>query len=199
MRATSIIIRTAVAAATLTAAVTVVAIGTTATASAQGRTVVGNFCLSEHLFCMSAGLDGQTPVEGYGVSSSAGTCAKPPATTDPPAGPQYCVPSGTGLLALRPGTYWFAVNDDQSKHNFTLRSCPWSTSPCIGSNPANVSETQLTDIATVYTQPVTVKMDLQPGWYRLYCDSDSPVNHENAGMYVDIEVGGAGPVDSNGS
>lgn len=46
---------------------------TTTTASAQGRTIEGNFCLNEHVFCMSAGLDGQTPVEGYGVSNYSGS------------------------------------------------------------------------------------------------------------------------------
>jgi hypothetical protein len=175
-------------------AVGAVAVFTTATASAQGRTIEGNFCLGQRLFCMSAGLEGQTPVEGYGVSNSEGTCAKPPATTDPPAGPQYCVPSGTGLLTLRPGTYWIAVNDDQNNHNFSLRSCPGSTSPCTETNPDETSEQAITDIATVYTAPVTIKVNLKPGWYRLFCDSDVPVVHEHAGMYVDIEVGGVGQV-----
>ncbi len=177
---------------TTLATVGAIAAYTTATASAQGRTIVGNFCLGDHLFCMSAGLDGQTPVEGYGVSNSEGTCAKPPATDD--AGPQYCVPSGTGLLTLRPGTYWITVNDDQNNHNFSLRSCPGSTSPCTDTNPDKTSEQAITDIATVYTEPVTIKVNLKPGWYRLFCDSDSPVVHENAGMYVDIEVGGVGQV-----
>ena len=41
---------------TTLATVGAVAAYTTATASAQGRTIEGNFCLGEHLFCMSAGL-----------------------------------------------------------------------------------------------------------------------------------------------
>jgi hypothetical protein len=163
-----------------------------AAASAQGRTIDSAFCLNEHLFCLSAGLDGQTPVEGYGVSNGAGTCAPPPATTDPPAGPGYCVPSGTGLLTLRPGTYWISVLDDQAKHNFALRSCPWSTSPCTDTNPATTTETAITGIPEVDSQPVTIKVHLQPGWYRLFCQADAPVDHENAGMYIDIEVGGVG-------
>jgi hypothetical protein len=168
----------------------------TATASAhdrtQGRTMEANFCLSEHLFCISAGLEGQRPAEGYGVDGNAGTCAKPPATTNPPAGPQYCVPSETGFLRLRPGTYWIRAFDDMNNHNFSLRSCQGSRLPCTESNPDATAEQTITDIATVYTQPVTVKVDLKPGWYRLFCDSDSPVVHEKAGMYVDFEVDGDG-------
>ncbi len=167
-----------------------------ATASAQGRTIDGNFCLSEHLFCLSAGLDGQ-PVEGYGVDGNGGKCAKPPAdlTANPPTGPQYCVPSGTGLLILRPGTYWIAVNDDQNNHSFSLRSCPGSASPCTDTNPDAISPEQaITGIFDTYTEPVTIKVNLKHGWYRLFCASDVPVDHEAAGMYVDIEVGGVGQV-----
>ena len=89
---------------TTLAAVGAIAAYTTATASAQGRTIEGNFCLGVHLFCMSAGLDGQPAVEGYGVDGNGGICKAPPPTSrTPPAGPAYCVPSGTGLLRLRPG------------------------------------------------------------------------------------------------
>jgi hypothetical protein len=186
---------------------------TTATASAQeGRTIEGNFCLSDHLFCMSAGLDGQTPVEGYGVDGNGGTCAKPPATTEPPAGPQYCVPSGTGHLTLRPGTYWINVDDPLNSHNFELRSCPGSTTPC---GPGQGSEQALTPVcnddpanpdvfkcSTTSPYPETaandivntVKIVLKHGTYRLFCDAQKPVVHELAGMYVDIEVGGVGQV-----
>ncbi len=168
----------------------------TATASAgpptppppPGHTIEGHFCLGEYLFCISAQLDGRTKVEGYGVSGNAGTCAKPPATAD--AGPQYCVPSETGFLGLTPGKYWFKLYDDQNNHNFELRSCPGSKLPCTASNPDATSEQELTDIATVYTAPVTTQLELKPGWYRLFCDSNSPVVHENAGMYIDVEVGG---------
>lgn len=165
-----------------------------ATASAQGRTITAGFCLQQHLFCMSAALEGQTPVEGYGVSNGAGACAAPPATTDPPAGPQYCVPSGTGLLTILPGTYWISVLDDQSKHNLALRSCPWSLSPCTESNPAVTDDAELTTVPGVDTDPVTIKVDLQPGWYRLHCQADAPVDHEAAGMYIDIDVRGTGEV-----
>jgi hypothetical protein len=175
---------------TTVGAVAAVAAFTTATASAHGhgRTINGSFCLTEHLFCMSAGLEGKTPVEGYGVDGNAGACAKPPGTVDPPSGPQYCVPSETGLLEVKAGTYWISVFDDQNNHNFSLRSCPWSSLPCTELNPDAVSEQALTDIGTVYAEPVRTKVDLKPGWYRLFCDSDSPVVHEKAGMFVDIEV-----------
>ena len=129
------------------------------------------------------------------VDGKGGTCAKPPATTDPPAGPQYCVPSGTGVLTIRPGIYWISVDDPLNSHNFELRSCPGSTSPCSDTNPDAISEQQITDIATIYTDPVTIKVNLKPGWYRLFCDATVPVIHEPRGMYIDIEVGGAGQVD----
>jgi hypothetical protein len=198
---------------TTLAAVGAVAAYMTATASAdQGRTIVGNFCLSDHLFCISAGLDGQTPVEGYGVDGNGGVCAKPPGDPSVPSGPQYCVPSGTGLLTIRPGTYWISVDDPLNSHNFELRSCPGSTAPC---GPGQGSEQQLTPVCnddpanpdvfkcstttpypeTAATEIVkTVKLDLKPGTYRLFCDAQKPVVHEAAGMYVDIEVGGIGQV-----
>jgi hypothetical protein len=163
-----------------------------ASASAQGRTIEADFCLSQHLFCMSAGLSGQSPVEGYGVDGNGGICHKPPDTTDPLGGPEYCVPSGTGLLMLRPGQYWLSAFDDQNKHNFSLRSCPGSTTPCTSTNPNATAEYAITDIATVYSDPVTITVNLKPGWYRIFCDSDSPVVHETAGMYVDFEVTGVG-------
>jgi hypothetical protein len=167
----------------------------TATAAAQGRTIEGNFCLGQHLFCMSAGLDGQTPVEGYGVDGNGGTCATPQTPPNPDVGPEHCVPSGAGLLTLRPGTYWIAVNDDQAKHNFALRSCPGSTSPCSDTNPDRTNDGQaITGLAETYDKPVTIKVNLKHGWYRLFCQSDNPVDHEAAGMYIDIEVGGVGQV-----
>jgi hypothetical protein len=180
---------------TTLATVGAIAAYTTATASADGRTIVGNFCLSDHLFCMSAGLDGQTPVENYGVSNGEGTCAPPPATDD--SGPGFCVPNPDRVpLVLRPGTYWITVTDDQTKHNFALRSCPGSTSPCTDTNPdATSADGQaITLVPFSSPDPVTMPFNLKPGWYRLYCQSDNPVDHEAAGMYVDIEVGGVGQV-----
>ncbi|HET7044026.1 MAG TPA: hypothetical protein VFI37_04180 [Gaiellaceae bacterium] len=195
---------------TTRAAVGVMAASTTATASAdQGRTIVGAFC-SGHLFCISAGLNGQTPVEGYGVDGNGGVCAKPPGDPGIPSGPQYCVPSGTGLLSIRPGTYWITVDDPLNSHNFELRSCAGSTTPC---GPGRGTEQELTPICnddpanadvfkcsatspypeTAATEIVkTAKLQLKPGWYRLFCDAKKPVVHEAAGMYIDIEVGGEG-------
>jgi hypothetical protein len=195
------------------AAVGAVAALTTAPASAQGRTIEGNFCLNDgRLFCMSAGLDGQTPVEGYGVDGNGGVCAKPPGDPSVPSGPQYCVPSGTGQLTITPGTYWITVDDPLNTHNFELRSCPGSTAPC---GPDQGSELQLTPVcnddpanpdvfkcsaANPFPENATtdfvrtVKLELKPGTYRLFCDAQKPVVHENAGMYVDIRVGGVGQV-----
>ncbi|MGH3025214.1 MAG: hypothetical protein ACRDLR_02060, partial [Gaiellaceae bacterium] len=135
----------AVALTTL-AAVGAMAAYATATASADrgNRTIMGNFCLGgDRLFCISAGLDGQTPVEGYGVDGNGGVCAKPPGDLNIPSGPQYCVPSGTGLLTIRPGTYWITVDDPLNTHNFEFRSCPGSTTPC---GPNQGSELQLTPV-----------------------------------------------------
>jgi hypothetical protein len=199
----------------LVAALVVLAVTASPAAAHEGhgRRIQGGFCLNDHLFCISASVDGQTAVQGYGVDGNGGTCAKPPATVDPPAGPQYCVPSGTGLLKIRPGTYWITVDDTLNSHNFELRSCPGSTTACgpgMGSapteltpvcndDPANADvfkcstanpfpETAANDIV------VTLKIKLKPGTYRLFCDAVKPVVHENAGMYVDIRVGGVGRV-----
>ncbi len=195
----------------LLAAIGAVAACSVATASAQGRTIEGNFCLNEHLFCISAGLDGQTPpAEGYGIDGNGGLCKAPPPTSGPPpTGPGYCVPSGTGLLTLRPGTYWVTVDDPLNGHNFELRSCPGSTVACA---PNMGPEQELTPVCNddlanpdVFNCPTntptagneivkTVKITLKPGWYRLFCDAQKPVVHEAAGMYIDIEVGGIGQV-----
>jgi hypothetical protein len=170
---------------------------TTATASAvppappapPGHTILANFCLADAPFCMSAQL-GRTKVEGYGVSGNAGQCSK---TEDSsvPAGAEYCVPSETGFLRLRPGRYSITAVDGESKHNFSLRSCPRSSLPCTDSNPDMASEQDITGITEIET--VTVKVDLKPGWYRLLCDAGVanglPVVHEKAGMFIDLEVG----------
>ncbi len=56
------------------------------------------------------------------------------------------------------------------------------------------TETPITTIAEVDSQPVTMEFLLQPGRYRLFCQDDAPVEHESAGMYIDIQVGGVGQV-----
>lgn len=48
-------------------------------------------------------------------------------------------------LSLRPGTYWLTVTDTSSRHDFVLRSCPGSTSPCDQSS--NGDELPLTTIS----------------------------------------------------
>jgi hypothetical protein len=168
-----------------------------ATASAQGRTIEGAFCLSAAPFCMQATFDGQQ-VQGYAVNSG-GTCS--PTTT----GTANCAPSGTGYLALRPGTYWIHVVDNHNSHNFELRSCPGFETACIDGKG---TETQLTPICnssgsdtpcggatTSDVIPNMIKINLKHGWYRLFCDTQgTPQSHEDAGMYIDFEVGGVGQV-----
>ncbi len=154
-----------------------VAAYTAATASADGRTLQGNFCTlsvppatpaSSH-FCMSITWDGAT----------VGT-----ATRTDPTQPD---------LALRPGTYWLTVTDDNNGHNFVLRSCPDSTSLCDGASGG--AEQEITPLnngaAPAPTLTETLKLNLQHGTYRLFCAAP---NHENRGMYVDIAVGGVGQV-----
>ncbi len=208
----------AVLALTLVAAGAVVAY-TTATASAQGRTINGAFCLpptpaattpGTHWFCMQATFGGQT-VQGYcnrddiPMSMAPTDCNTTLASEDPGG---TAVP---GLLRLRPGTYWITVDDTLNAHNFEFRSCPGSTTPC---GPARGFEQELTPIcnddpsnpdvfrcSTTNPQEVaaneivrTVKVQLEHGWYRLFCDVKQPVDHELRGMYIDIEVGGVGQV-----
>jgi hypothetical protein len=196
---------------TLLAALAVLAV-TASPAAAHGRTIQGAFCLGDHPFCISASVDGQAAVEGYGTDGNGGICHTPPATTNPLGGPQYCVPSGTGLLRIRPGTYWITVDDPLNSHNFELRSCPGSTTAC---GPGQGSEQMLTPVcnddpanpdvfkcsaASPYPETAandivaTLKIVLKPGTYRLFCDAVKPVVHENAGMYIDIKVGGVGQV-----
>jgi hypothetical protein len=76
-------------------------------------------------------------------------------------------------IALRPGTYWLTVNDTSTVHNFSLE----------GPDGTDV------DLTGVTQAPgwVTVKLDLTPGAWVLFCDP-----HRAMGMYVDIEVGGVG-------
>lgn len=82
--------------------------------------------------------------------------------------------STTRLLTLRPGTYWLSVNDTSTAHNFALES-PDGTD---------------TDLTGVTDAPgwVSVKVDLTPGTWVLFCSAD---DHRGDGMFVDIQVGGA--------
>jgi plastocyanin len=78
------------------------------------------------------------------------------------------------VLMVRPGVYWLTVNDNAPVHNFSLES-PTGTD---------------TDITGVTETPgaVTVKVNLTPGTWVLFCDP-----HRDMGMYVDIVAGGAAP------
>jgi hypothetical protein len=77
------------------------------------------------------------------------------------------------VLTIRPGTYWLTVNDNSAAHNFSLRS------------PGG-REQAITGIADTPGW-VTVKVHLTHGTYVLFCAAD---DHEQDGMYVDIQVRG---------
>ena len=160
-----------------------------ATASAQGRTLDGAFCLGATTpFCLEATFDGQT-VKNYGTGTGCG-----------PTTPGSCIPTGTGALDLRPGTQWIAVTDNHNAHNFEVRSCPGATTACTDGN--DDAETQLTPVCnttgsdtpcggatTTAIVSDTLKINLKQGTYRLFCDVPG---HEAAGMYVDFVVSGEG-------
>ncbi len=102
-------------------------------------------------------------------------------------------------LTLRPGTYWLTVTDTTRFHDFVLRSCPGTTSPC--DQNSNGDESQLTTISEGSTTAPVVesrKINLQHGTYRLFCNapmgSMPGMDHEAMGMYVDFSVGGVGQV-----
>jgi len=159
-----------------------------ATASAEGRTVDGAFCLGASTpFCLQASFDGQTAMD-YGTGTGCG-----------PLTPHSCTPTGTGALDLRPGTQWIGVTDNHNAHNFELRSCPDSTTACTDGNGdeskltpvcnTSGSDTPCGGATTTAVISDTLKINLKPGTYRLFCDVPG---HEAAGMYVDFVVGGVG-------
>jgi hypothetical protein len=168
--------RLAVLFAALATACAVVAY-TAATASADGRTINGAFCNdtpSKHFFCLEATF-GDQQAEGFCGGGTLLTC-----TPGQNSG---------GVISLRPGTYWISVIDNSSVHDFTLRSCPGSSSACDESSGG--AETPITDDPFVSPNPVVVKVHLDHGTARLFCDNDS---HEGKGMYVDFVIGGVGQV-----
>jgi hypothetical protein len=81
------------------------------------------------------------------------------------------------VLSLRPGVYWLTVDDNSSVHNYSLES-------------PDGSDQDLTGVADT-PGSVTYKLDLTHGSWVLFC-----APHRAMGMYVDIEVGGAGQVGS---
>jgi hypothetical protein len=151
-----------------------------AAASAQGRTLVGEF--------------------GFDTSAASGTSYYH--QCGPPANPGFTIvlsEDGQPVTSLRPGTYWLTVTDNCKNHNFELRSCPGSGSPCDpNSGGAEQEITPLNDPNTSNgaTGTVTVKIHLAHGTYRLLCDAPtSGGTHETIfKMYTDFAVGGVGQV-----
>jgi hypothetical protein len=151
-------------------------------ALAQGRTLLGEF--------------------GFDTSAASGTsyfhqCG-------PPANAGFTIvltEDGQAVSSLRPGTDWLTVTDNCANHNFELRSCPGSDSPC---DPSSVGvEQEITPVndpntANGATGTVTVKIHLAHGTYRLFCDAHVPSGgtHETVfHMYTDFTVGGVGQSD----
>ena len=170
-----------VAALAAIAAVAAYAVGT---ASAQGRTLVGQF--------------------GFDAPAASGTsyfhqCGPP----GPPLNGGFTIvltEDGHPVTSLRPGTYWLTVTDNCKNHNFELRSCPGSDSPCDPDSGG--IEQEITPVADPTgangaTGTVTVKLHLVHGTYRLFCDAPvaSGGTHETVfNMYTDFAVGGVGQV-----
>ena len=153
----------------------------TATASAQGRTLVGQF--------------------GFDAAAASGTSYFH--SCGPPMNPGFTIDlteDGKPVTSLQPGTYWLTVTDNCKNHDFVLRSCPGSDSLC-DQNSGGVEQviTPLSDPSTTNgaTGTVTVKLNLAHGTYRLLCNAPvaSGGTHETAfNMYADFSVGGVGQV-----
>ncbi len=155
--------------------VTIAAVGVSvaflaSSSSAQDNTINGTFCMPTMvMFCMQATFDGQT-AEGYTNHEAA--------------------------LSLDPGTYSLTVDDDSTAHDFAIRSCPGSTSPCTAG--PNAPARELTSMPFNGGE-VTVSLPLTAGTYRLFCDVGNGGNfaltgfHEKQGMFVDIVVGADNP------
>ena len=158
------------------AVVGAIAVYAVATASAQGRTLVGEF--------------------GFDTAAASGTSYYH--QCGPPANAGFTIvltEDGPPVSSLRPGTYWLTVTDNCANHNFELRSCPNSTSPC--DQDSGGTEQPITGEPVETPGTVTVKIHLVHGTYRLFCDALTPagVSHEVAfNMYTDFAVGGAGQV-----
>jgi hypothetical protein len=161
------------------AAVGAIAAYAVGTASAQGRTLTGQF-----------GFDVATGTSYYQHCG-------------PPANPGFTIlltEDGQPVSSLRPGTYWLTVTDNCKNHNFELRSCPGSDSPCDpGSGGVEQEITPVNDPNTAdgATGTVTMKIHLVHGTYRLFCDAPVATGgtHETVfNMYADFAVGGVGQV-----
>jgi hypothetical protein len=153
-----------------------------ATATAQGRTLVGEF--------------------GFDTSAASGTSYY--LHCGPPANAGFTIvltEDGQPVNSLQPGTHWLTVTDNCKNHNFELRSCPGSDSPCdpnSGGVEQEITPVNDPNTTTGATGTVTVKIHLVDGTYRLFCDA--PVGttggtHETVfNMYTDFAVGGVGQV-----
>ena len=137
-------------------------------ASAQGRTLVGEF--------------------GFGNASA--NCR------DTTHFSINLTENGQPVSSLRPGTYWLTVTDNCANHNFELRTCPESMSTCDQNSGG--TEQPITGEPAETPGTVTVKVHLVHGTYRLSCDAivaATGLTHEVAfSMYADFEVGGVGQV-----
>lgn len=163
------------------AAVGLVAAYVVGGASAQGRTLVGQF--------------------GFDTAAASGTAYYH--QCGPPMNAGFTISlteNGQPVTALRPGTYWLTVTDNCKNHNFELRSCPGADTPCdpaSGGTEDQITPLNDTSSADGATGTVTVKLHLVHGTYRLFCDAPVATGgtHETVfGMYADFAVGGVGQV-----
>lgn len=127
-----------------------VAFGPIGAGSAEGRQLVGQFCTHQGALpkagaCISLSFNEQT-AQGYTASPDR-------------------------EIALRPGTYWLTVTDNNALHNFSLES-------------PDGSDQDITGIADT-PGSVTIKVNLTHGTWTLFC-----APHRVFGMYVLMNVGG---------
>jgi hypothetical protein len=134
------------------------------TASADGRTLTGDFCTTPNMFCMTITWDGVA----YGTPNR-------------------------DELGLRPGTYWLTLDDTAAGHDFALRSCAGSTITCDSLNPLG-SETELTTPAEVDTSTVKLLLTHGTYRLYCNVGEGKVFAHEGRGMFVDFSVGGEGQI-----
>ena len=147
----------------------------------MGKRLVGPSLAVAVVAALTAGsLSSSASAEGRAL---AGTyCSNPNAMPKPTA----CISLSFGdqtaqgytssperVITLRPGVYWLTVDDTSTAHNFSLEA-------------PNGADQDITAVADAPGE-VTVKVNLTPGSWTLFCDP-----HRAMGMYVDIEVGGVG-------
>jgi hypothetical protein len=132
--------------------------------SAQGRTLVGDFCtFNGSAFCMTVTWDGVA----YGTPNRA-------------------------ALDLRPGTYWLTVNDTSTMHDFSLRSCPGAGSACDPASGGTAVEITTPMQTGTVTEKILLKAGTYRLFCNV--GAGTSFSHEGRGMYVDFAVGGVGQV-----